>query len=171
MKRRTFLAGGLAAITLACGRRKAWWRFLTADEAHTLEAICTQIIPEDRDPGARRAGAVHFIDTQLTGFYRPLQETYRNGLAEIDRESVKFAGRPFAELPADRQFEFLKRIESNPFFDLLIDHTMQGFYGDPRHGGNFERVSWKMLGLAYPPVRGRLRYDLADPAKGERPWG
>jgi gluconate 2-dehydrogenase gamma chain len=32
---------------------------------------------------------------------------------------------------------------------------MQGFYGDPRHGGNREGVSWKMLGLPYPPIRGR----------------
>jgi gluconate 2-dehydrogenase gamma chain len=47
---------------------------------------------------------------------------------------------------------------------------MQGFYGDPRHGGNRDRVSWKMLGVPYPPVRGRLRYDLTDPAKGEQPW-
>ena len=47
---------------------------------------------------------------------------------------------------------------------------MQGFYGDPRHGGNRDRVSWKMVGLPYPPLRGRLRNDLTGPAKGERPW-
>jgi gluconate 2-dehydrogenase gamma chain len=40
---------------------------------------------------------------------------------------------------------------------------MQGFYGDPRHGGNREGVSWKMLGLPYPPIRGRLRYDVRKP--------
>jgi gluconate 2-dehydrogenase gamma chain len=38
---------------------------------------------------------------------------------------------------------------------MLVAHAMQGFYGDPRHGGNRERVSWKMLGVASPPVRGR----------------
>jgi hypothetical protein len=27
-----------------------------------------------------------------------------------------------------------------------------------------------MVGLPYPPLRGRLRYDLTDPSKGERPW-
>jgi gluconate 2-dehydrogenase gamma chain len=44
---------------------------------------------------------------------------------------------------------------TKPFFDMLVAHTMQGFYGDPRHGGNRERASWKMLGVASPPVRGR----------------
>jgi hypothetical protein len=38
---------------------------------------------------------------------------------------------------------------------------MQGFYGDPRHGGNLNRVSWKMLRLPYPPVRGRYDFNAA----------
>jgi gluconate 2-dehydrogenase gamma chain len=37
-------------------------------------------------------------------------------------------------------------------------HTMQGFYGDPRHGGNRDRASWKMVGLSYPPIRGQEKY-------------
>ena len=36
-----------------------------------------------------------------------------------------------------------KHISAKSFFDLVLSHTMQGFYGDPRHGGNRERVSWK----------------------------
>jgi gluconate 2-dehydrogenase gamma chain len=174
MRRRTFLAAGLAAPVAGCGGRKSSWRFFTTEEARTVEALCAQIIPEDRDPGAVKAGVAHFIDTQLTRFYKPLQKTYRQGIARIDRASLAFAGRKFVELPHDSQLALLHRIEKNPelkpFFDLLIAHTMQGFYGDPRHGGNRDRVSWKMVGLPYPPLRGRLRYDFTDPAKGERPW-
>ena len=48
---------------------------------------------------------------------------------------------------------------SKEFFDLILAHTRQGFYGDPRHGGNRDRVSWKMVGLPFPPVRGRMHYD------------
>lgn len=175
MRRRTFITAGLAGSALACGRRsKSPWRFFTIEEARTLDAVCAQIIPEDRDPGATKAGVVHFIDTQLKGFYKPLQQTYRRGIAQIDSESVILGGKNFADLPADAQLAVLARIEKNPelkpFFDLLVAHTMQGVYGDPRHGGNRGRVSWKMLGLSYPPVRGRLRYDVTGPAKGERPW-
>ena len=51
----------------------------------------------------------------------------------------------------------LREVEqkAKAFFDLVLAHTMQGFYGDPRHGGNREAVSWKMLALPFPPVRGR----------------
>jgi len=175
MRRRTFIAATLAGTAVACGRRSnSPWRFFSVEEARTVEAVCAQIIPEDQDPGATKAGVVHFIDTQLQGFYKPLRQTYRRGIAQIDRESIMLGGRKFADLTASSQLAVLHRIEANrelrPFFDLLVAHTMQGFYGDPRHGGNRDRVSWKMLGLAYPPVRGRLRYDLTDPAKGEKPW-
>jgi gluconate 2-dehydrogenase gamma chain len=174
MRRRTLLAAGLAGSAVACGRQKSTWRFFTIAEARTVEAICSQIIPEDQDPGAITGGVVHFIDTQLAGFYKPLQKSYRQGIAAIDGESVRLAGKKFADLTAQAQLKVLGRIENNqelkPFFNLLVDHSMQGFYGDPRHGGNCDRVSWRMLRLPYPPVRGRLRYDVTDPAKGERPW-
>jgi gluconate 2-dehydrogenase gamma chain len=37
----------------------------------------------------------------------------------------------------------------------VVSHTMQGFYGDPRHGGNRNWASWRMLGVPITPVRGR----------------
>ena len=55
------------------------------------------------------------------------------------------------------------------FFALLREHAMMGFYGDPRHGGNKERVSWKMLGVPDPPVRGRLHETPPPPALAPRP--
>ena len=50
--------------------------------------------------------------------------------------------------------------ENKPFFDLVRNHTMQGYYGSPRHGGNRDAVSWRMLGLDEPPLRGRAQYDF-----------
>jgi gluconate 2-dehydrogenase gamma chain len=38
----------------------------------------------------------------------------------------------------------------------VCDHCMQGYYGSPRHGGNRDFASWKMLGLPYPQVVGRV---------------
>ncbi len=151
MDRRRFIAAGLAGTAVGCTRSKSPWRFFTADEARTVGAVCAHIVPQDRDPGAVEAGAVVFIDRQLAGFYKPLQPAYRQGIAAI--------GAGFADLPATAQLDALHRIEGNPetkpFFDMLVAHTMQGFYGDPRHGGNRGRVSWKMLGVASPPLRGR----------------
>jgi len=49
-------------------------------------------------------------------------------------------------------------ISPKKFFDLLLDRTMQGFYGSPRHGGNKNYMSFKMLKLDYPLLIGQNRY-------------
>jgi gluconate 2-dehydrogenase gamma chain len=176
LNRRAFLQAALIAAAgagVACSTNGTPWRFLRIDEARTLAAISDQIIPPDQDPGASWAGVVNYMDRQLCGPFQNLQQTYRRGIAGIDQSSRLIFGRTFADLDAQQQFDVLHHLEegkapgaiwkqssSSEFFALLVDHTMQGYYGDPRHGGNREGASWKMLGLPYPPIRGRLRYDL-----------
>ena len=46
------------------------------------------------------------------------------------------------------------------FFELVRSHCLQGFYGSPRHGGNNDYVSYRMLGLDYQPIIGQNRYRL-----------
>ena len=156
------------------------WRSLSDAEARTLEAICERIIPADRDPGAAGAGVVTFIDRQLVGPYRKLRKTYQVGLASVNETGRAMFGANFAALPAQQQDGVLeamdsgqargdcwKQVSAKVFLNLVVSHSKQGFYGDPRHGGNRERVSWKMLRLPYPPVRGRLPYQaLAGAADG-----
>ncbi|MCL5743598.1 MAG: gluconate 2-dehydrogenase subunit 3 family protein, partial [Acidobacteria bacterium] len=158
-------------------------RFLYAEEARTVQAICEQIIPEDENCGAARAGVVNFIDRQLAGFYREHQETYRRGIAGVDESSLTLFHARFADLSSERQTAVLVAMEKNrapgeswkqlpakTFFDLIVSHTMQGFYGSPRHGGNRDAVSWRMLGVPVPPVRGRLIYDGTKQAARRRAW-
>jgi gluconate 2-dehydrogenase gamma chain len=167
MKRRTLLGAGLAATAAAAAgalprwRGKGPWRFFTPDEATTVDAICEQLIPADRDPGARQAAVVNYIDIQLTRSLRRYQPIYRRGLAGVDTESRSRFGRRFVQLNWEEQAQVLTGVEkkSQPFFDLVLAHTRQGFYGDPRHGGNRDQASWKMLGLPFPPVRGRMHYE------------
>jgi gluconate 2-dehydrogenase gamma chain len=170
LKRRTFLGAGLAAAAAGGGltyatRGSSPWRFFTPTEARTVDAICAQLIPADRDAGASEAGVVNYIDIQLTRPFQKHQRAYRRGLAALDAAARARFGKPFAELPAAAQIEALNALEENEpaFFDLLLTHARQGFYGDPRHGGNRNRVSWKMLGLPFPPVRGRQHYDETEP--------
>lgn len=125
-----------------------------------MAAICAQIIPTDRDAGATEAQVVNYIDIQLTRHFKKHQAIYRQGIAGVDATSRKRFSKRFVELSSERQVEVLQDAEenSNRFFDLILAHTRQGFYGDPRHGGNRDRVSWKMLGLPFPQVRGRRHY-------------
>ena len=166
VKRRRFLKAGIAATAggslLSCGRTggRPHWRFFTAAEARTVDAICAEIIPADAFPGASEAGVVRFIDLQLTRRYKRHRDAYRKGLADLEAASLR-RGKPFAELAPEQKLEVLTEIEekSAEFFALIRAHTMQGYYGDPRHGGNRDEVSWKMLGLPSPPVRGRVPYE------------
>ena len=147
---------------ISCGREKTPWRYLAAAEGRTLEAICEQIIPTDQTPGAAWAGIVNFIDRQLMGPYRRQRVAYRNGLMEMDRASNGKFGKDFAALEAPQQTELLQSLTDSGrrFFSTVIAHTMQGYYGDPRHGGNRDAVSWRMLGVPVLPIRGRNRYEF-----------
>lgn len=176
LTRRRFLQAATASAAgtaLGCSRTQSPRKFFDELERRALEALCAQIVPADRDPGAREAGVVSFIERQLFGPYRRYREPYRQGLGALDRLSRALYGETFAALaPAQQEHtlvaldrgeypeEIWEKRESKRFFDLVVRHTMQGFYGDPRHGGNRGGVSWKMLGVPYPPVRGRSRFDL-----------
>jgi len=166
IKRRTFLQAGLAATAagyaISCARSGSGaWRFFTAAEAETVEAISAQLIPADRDPGAKEAFVVNYIDIQLGRQFKKHQRAYRQGIAVLEAVCRAKYGKRFVELPPEAQIEALNALEeSSPsFFQLILAHTRQGFYGDPRHGGNRNMVSWKMLGLPYPPIRGREHFD------------
>jgi gluconate 2-dehydrogenase gamma chain len=170
--RRGFLKTGAvaaAATTAACGGRASRWRALTDDEARTLASACDQIVPPDQDPGAAEAGAVVLIDRQLATRQKETLVGWRAGIRGLEATARRRHGRLFSELPFDVQTALLQDVEKGAveaadwsgvepiaFFRMLREHTMMGFYGDPRHGGNRERVAWKMLGLPDPPIRGRL---------------
>jgi len=168
VRRRRFLKAAATAAAgpmLSCGGRQSRWRFFSEEEAETLNALCEQIIPADQDAGGAQAGVVNYIDRHLMGHFKRQQQAYREGLAGLDRASLGRFGKKFAQLAAAEQTGLLSGLsgELKQFFEMAIAHTMQGFYGDPRHGGNRDAASWKMLGVPLIPVRGRAQYDLSRP--------
>jgi gluconate 2-dehydrogenase gamma chain len=183
--RRGFLKTGAvaaAASAAACGGPASRWRALTEAEAATLAAACDRIVPPDQDPGAAAAGAVTFIDRQLATRQKRERPRWQAGVRGLDASARRRHGKPFAELPFETQTALLQDVEKgavevadwtgvepSAFFALLREHAMMGFYGDPRHGGNKERASWKMLGVPDPPVRGRLHETPPPPALAPRP--
>jgi len=178
LTRRQFaLAGALsgAAAVIGChhGVGSAW-DFLNDDQARILSALCDQIIPADDFPSASQAGVVTYIDSQLIRHYRRHQDTYRAGIAQTDEMSRGRFGHAFADATTAQQLQIVTALEkeNRAFFELLRQHSMEGNYRSPRHGGNRDAASWHMLGLAEPPLRGRAQYDLRSPApprsKGDR---
>ncbi len=166
------IACGSILLVPACSGYDSVWRFFTGDEAKTVIAFAEQIVPRDNDAGATDANVINFIDKQLTGPYTRFQEMYRKGIPAIERSSQKIYQKAFSELEFGIQTEFMikmekgelpeefwKEVKQVEFFRLMLDHTMQGFYGSPRHGGNKNYVSYKMMKLDYPHVIGQNRYE------------
>jgi len=182
--RRAFLKTGAtaaAATAVACGTSGNRWRALSEDEARTLAAACDCIVPPDEDPGAVQAGVVSFIDRQLATRQKDALGAWREGLRSLDASARRRHGQPFADVSSDAQTALLAATEQGHvekadwgdvdparFFRTLRDHTMMGYYGDPRHGGNRDRVAWRMLGLPDPPIRGRLHETTATSPAGSK---
>lgn len=159
VNRRDVLVGGAAAgavLISGCFSPNSGYLVLTDGEAGNLSALCDQIIPADDWPSASEAGVVTFIDRQLTGPYRRHRKAYRDGIAAFEKLVQSTSPSPSQQLESAKALQ-----QQNPaFFELVRRHTMEGYYGSPRHGGNKDAVSWRMLGLDEPPLRGRAQYDL-----------
>ena len=167
LNRRKFLATAAAAGAAACSyTQNSPWRALSGEEARTLNAWCECLIPEDSDAGAKRAGVVRFIDIQLTRKYKRHRQLYARALSALNAQARRNNSHDFADLPFEARTALLEEFEKGPdraAFNLVLDHTMQGYYGSPRHGGNADYASWRMLGVPIVPVRGRLQYSILDP--------
>lgn len=172
--RRSFLkdsAAGLGAAWIAANwpailaaeeraRTESGFAFFTPEQAVELDAMTAQIIPTDHTPGAREARVVQFIDRALETFERERQEDYTRGLHDLAmRSQMAFpSARKFSELTYDQQLQVLTAMETTPFFNLVRQHTIIGFFASPVHGGNHDKIGWELIGyddsLEYEPPFG-----------------
>ncbi len=161
----------LISFNTSCRNKISRWRYLDEEEITLLDAIVEQIIPTDDFPGGKWANVSNFIDKQLDSYYRKYQVAYREGLAAFEKTVIDVKGKKFEELPFAEQTVILEKMEAvgfpgeywkdHPpasFFNMVRDHSLQGFYGSPVHGGNRGYISYQMLGLDYPNVIGQNRY-------------
>jgi gluconate 2-dehydrogenase gamma chain len=177
--RREFIrlaSGGTAAVLIsfntACRNKISRWRFLNEEEITLLDAVVEQLIPTDDFPGGRWANVSNFIDKQLDTYYRKHQTVYREGLVALQETVIRMKGKKFEELSYADQTAILEKMEAGEFtedywknhpaanfFDMVRQHSLQGYYGSPAHGGNRDYVSYRMMGLDYPNVIGQNRYN------------
>ena len=92
----------------------------------------------------------------------PLCDILRVGIKSMDAYCVSsFSGKKFADLTPVKQDALLKDMEagkikladisSKLFFSSLLNETRNGYFADPKHGGNKNMGAWKMIG--YPGMR------------------
>jgi hypothetical protein len=125
-----FVVGG-TAVLLTPGEARAQGvplRTLKPDEAETIEALGETLVPD-----ARKAGIANFIDQQISvpaeeallearilNVRPPYANFYRAALGAIDRASTARGGKPFAQLDAAAQHEFI---------DLMRQNKIDGWQG------------------------------------------
>jgi gluconate 2-dehydrogenase gamma chain len=131
--------------------------FLNEHEAETVEAMAARLIPCESDsPGAREADAIVYIDRALSGFFDHLQVFYRRGIEALDLMCMKRYKAYFRCLSDVQQDHILELIDGSregnqpplaEFFAVVREHTLEGFFGDPAHGGNRDTLGWKLIGF------------------------
>jgi gluconate 2-dehydrogenase gamma chain len=135
-------------------------RVALSDNARkTLAAALERLIPSDEHaPGAREIRVERYITESLAGPLREQLPIYERGLLALDAEARSARGLGFAELDPDSLDGLLSRFErgdvpwpnAQEFFELLRAHAIEGFLGDPRHGGNAGKAGWTLIGFPGP---------------------
>jgi gluconate 2-dehydrogenase gamma chain len=142
--------------------------FFDETEALVVAAAVSRIFPSDESgPGAKEAGVVVYIDRQLAGPYGRDRDRYLQGPFEEGARELGYQGKAtrreiyrdgakklsgFDRLPPADQDAALKQIETTEFFALLRQHTIEGMFSDPMHGGNIDMIGWQLIGFPGPQM-------------------
>jgi gluconate 2-dehydrogenase gamma chain len=199
MKRREFFTLSVGGVLIYTFNKKAVWlnaaetpvqvqlRFFTAHEAKIVAAACERIFPSDENgPGAKEAGVIIYIDRQLAGPYGRDELRYTKGPfiendpswggyqgqdnpQQIYRAGIMRLGNDFTGLTAAEQDKQLHKIEQTLFFQMLRDHTVEGMFCDPLHGGNANLVGWQMIGFPGPVMSWRSAITVYNKGEAYRP--
>ena len=121
--------------------------FFTAEQAAEVEAMAAQIIPTDQTPGAREARVINFIDRALVTFAKTSQPAYTQGLNDLQAQTKQLfpSATKFSALTSEQQIQVLTAMEKTPFFNTVRTHTITGFFASPVHGGNQDKIGWKLV--------------------------
>ena len=173
IKKIGLISGSVLFLPTCSYPAKKAYRILSEEEASCLIALCEQIIPADEDPGATDAGVINFIDKQVSLRFPEEKDFIKKGVDALQASCRSLYGKKFEELDFNTQTsvatimdnnklpdEFWGEVKQKAFFSRIVLRTMQGFYGMPRHGGNKNYVSYRMLKLDYPLLVGQNRYKL-----------
>jgi gluconate 2-dehydrogenase gamma chain len=160
-------------------------RFFDQRESLIVSAATARIFPSDEHgPGAAEAGVILYIDRQLASPYgrdvhRYTEPPFEDGLPEqgyqakatpreIYREGLRILGNDFDGLSHDEQDDKLRGIQETYFFRLLRQHTIEGMFCDPMHGGNKDLIGWQIIGYPGPYMSWSDQVDQHD-GKAYRP--
>ena len=168
--RRSVLVGSLAVAALtACNDERAADAGVQPSPAPTstaeaflpvLTAIAERLLPtDDLGPGAKEAKVGVFLqgifkDERLASVHPLL----KRGAAFLMKAARAEGNAAFVELDDLAKDDLLRRLGDNlmrpdgfhgpTFVRVMLALTLEGFLGDPRHGGNKGGLGWQVVGFS-----------------------
>ena len=113
-------------------------KFFTEEENRTVIEMSERIIPaDDHSPGAKAVQVNEYIDLVVSESPEATRQSWREGLAAINKMSREKSGKAFADASVDQQIELLKEISRNErspqtveerFFRTIKFATIDGYY-------------------------------------------
>ena len=131
---------------------------LPPDAREALTAAVSRILPgAEGMPGATEAGVMGYFDRALEDpYWSDVRPGLLEGVRRLDRVAQFGWDLPFVALAADRQDRVLRQVQTGAtddadfegavFFHDLLVLSLEGFLGDPVHGGNRNEVVWEFFG-------------------------
>jgi gluconate 2-dehydrogenase gamma chain len=142
----------------------------TPEQATTMEAMLDRLLPSNvplGTPGARETHVLRYLERQLAGARFPqYRDVLRDGAAALDDIARLRHAAAFHALGATEQDELLRAIQignafghpaaSLRFFQVTLTLALEGHWGHPRYGGNYDRLAWRSVGID-PGCAGGMR--------------
>ena len=131
---------------------------LGVGEMAVIGAVCDRLLPRDQDPGALDLGVPAYIDRALaTPALASSKRLLQQVIPILDRQSrERHGGRGFVDATPPQKDALLAAWQRGKggdrrFFDVMLALTLEGAFGDPRHGGNKEGLGFALIGFAPGP--------------------
>jgi gluconate 2-dehydrogenase gamma chain len=145
--------------------------FLSSEQRAQAAVIFEALLPGSPGaPGASDAGAVDYLDSQLTrdpASYYEVQgwrDLYTDGLGALDAAARQGNGRSgladmdhqdvtalLGQLQRGEVGGLPEGLDQKRLFTTMRNHCIEGCFADPRWRGNREAVMWRWLGSHGPP--------------------
>jgi gluconate 2-dehydrogenase gamma chain len=169
--------------------------FFDAEQAAVVATVVDRLLPGGNGrPSATDLSVVRYIDRALRRepFYetahddRRFQSAYADGIDRLQETARTLFDRPVADLDDAEVDDLLSQvadrsapgwedvpapnpvsmtIPSTAFVALLRDHAVEGYYAQPKYGGNVGLAGWRQAGYVGPFVEGYTPDELKPPWK------
>lgn len=89
-------------------------------------------------------GSLGLPEREFNGPVKGLVTRYEEGLTALEAASLAANAKPYTQLTRDQRRKALAAFDAD-FVKLAYTHAVEGTYGDPVYGGNFEQKGWRVI--------------------------